>query len=239
MPCLCQVLISPLFFDSRYFNHHGHTGLSLYRRRPTTEHGHRGFRLSSLGILLSTSAYDKPRPWTHLDALKKLASTIYDEIDMRSNSQSDLLSGDGDSVIRNAEEEVWEPARAFFEERKAKRKGKKETRRVKERRWAGWDAEFSDVRYSYISCRRQPVHACSPRSILHSSCSHRQPHTTQRSILPTFSASLVPRLSRFTNMCSDVVEFSSTRSLRWRRHAYFAKWRLICALMINWIGRQR
>lgn len=65
---------------------------------------------------------------------------------MRSNPEGDLLSGDGDSVIRNAEDEVWEPARAFFEERKAKRKGKKETRSVRERRWAGWDSEFSDVR---------------------------------------------------------------------------------------------
>lgn len=87
---------------------------------------------------------------------------------MRSNSEGDLLSGDGDSVIRNAEEEVWEPARAFFEERKAKRKGKKETRRVRERKWAGWDAEFSDVRYCYpcISCQLL-MPACSSIRVHH------------------------------------------------------------------------
>ena len=67
----------------------------MFRRRQTTELGHRGFRLSSMGILLAKS--QRPQPWRHVEALKDTLDTIY------TNAE---LSGDGlqpsgeDSLIR-------------------------------------------------------------------------------------------------------------------------------------------
>lgn len=58
-----------------YFTKDSHPGVCVFRRRRTTEHGQRGFRLSSLGILLVNSI--RPRPRRHVDALKTLVDTIY------------------------------------------------------------------------------------------------------------------------------------------------------------------
>ncbi|KAF7361070.1 hypothetical protein MSAN_01137900 [Mycena sanguinolenta] len=91
--------------DVVYFNKDGQQGVCVFRRRKTIDHGHRGFRLSSLGILLAKSA--RPRPWRHTAALKELTTLIYS----RFESSALLVPLDSD----------WEPARAFFEERKVTR----------------------------------------------------------------------------------------------------------------------
>ncbi|KAH9024647.1 hypothetical protein EDB83DRAFT_2527077 [Lactarius deliciosus] len=85
-----------------------HEGLPAGRMRlywrQTSEQGQRGFHLSSLGILLVCSLH--PRPWRqwHVPALKALVR------DLRPDS-----AAQGDSS-----QDVWEPARRFFELRKAR-----------------------------------------------------------------------------------------------------------------------
>ncbi|KZP12168.1 hypothetical protein FIBSPDRAFT_961595 [Athelia psychrophila] len=88
--------------DVVYFTKDGQHGVCIFLRRKTTEEGHRGYRLSSLGILLAKSA--RPRAWRHVAALKELIQTIYDGAATR--DALELLEGD------------WEPAKAFFEDRK-------------------------------------------------------------------------------------------------------------------------
>ncbi|KAF7983593.1 hypothetical protein HWV62_20489 [Athelia sp. TMB] len=88
--------------DVVYFTKDGQHGVCIFRRRKTAEEGHRGFRLSSLGILLAKSI--RPRAWRHVQALKELQQTIYDAAAERDGLE--LLDGD------------WEPAKAFFEERR-------------------------------------------------------------------------------------------------------------------------
>lgn len=92
--------------DVVYFTKDGQHGVCIFRRRRTTEEGHRGFRLTSLGILLANS--HRPRPWRHVAALKGLADTLYARADRLSESL-ELLDED------------WEPARSFFEDRKVRR----------------------------------------------------------------------------------------------------------------------
>ncbi|KIJ19396.1 hypothetical protein PAXINDRAFT_166590 [Paxillus involutus ATCC 200175] len=91
--------------DVVYFTKDTHSGVGVFRRRRTTEQGQRGFRLSSLGILLAKST--RARPWRHVDALKILVDTIY-------------LSLESRGVLEPVEDD-WEPARAFFEERMVRR----------------------------------------------------------------------------------------------------------------------
>ncbi|KAJ7186505.1 hypothetical protein C8R46DRAFT_980782 [Mycena filopes] len=91
--------------DVVYFTKEGQHGVCVFRRRKTVDHGHRGFRLSSLGILLAKSA--RPRPWKHTTALKELTTLIYS----RFESSASLVPIESD----------WDPARAFFNERKATR----------------------------------------------------------------------------------------------------------------------
>lgn len=112
---------------NRYFTNHGHHGVCIFRRRKTTEEGHRGFRLSSLGILLAKSA--RPRPWRHVPALKALINTIYDSVA-------------GRGVLEPTESD-WEPARVFFDERKMVNGdigGAGD--------WNGWSQELEGVRNS-------------------------------------------------------------------------------------------
>uniref|UniRef100_D8Q6V7 Protein LCHN n=1 Tax=Schizophyllum commune (strain H4-8 / FGSC 9210) TaxID=578458 RepID=D8Q6V7_SCHCM len=109
--------------DVVYFTKDGHHGVCAFRRRRTTEHGHRGFRLSSVGILLAKSR--RPRPWMHTSALKDLTTMIY----ARLEASGVLEPADGD----------WEAARTFFE-----------ARRVREPTlggagdWNGWVADLED-----------------------------------------------------------------------------------------------
>ncbi|KAF8635765.1 hypothetical protein AX17_003864 [Amanita inopinata Kibby_2008] len=92
--------------DVVYFTKDGQHGVCIFKRRRTTEEGHRGFRLTSLGILLAKSR--RPRPWRHAAALKELADTLYARFDS--------------TVALPATVEVdWEPAQMFFEERQVRR----------------------------------------------------------------------------------------------------------------------
>ena len=77
-------------------------GVCIFSRRPTSDHGQRGFRLSSLGVLLARSI--RPRPWRHVPALKALVRELH----------STHASQDGSSL------DAWAPARRFFELRKAR-----------------------------------------------------------------------------------------------------------------------
>ncbi|KAJ7075267.1 hypothetical protein B0H15DRAFT_867468 [Mycena belliarum] len=91
--------------DVVYFMKDGQRGVCVFRRRKTVDKGHRGFRLSSLGILLAKSA--RPRPWKHTAALKELTTLIYSQFE----SSASLVPVESD----------WEPARAFFNERRVVR----------------------------------------------------------------------------------------------------------------------
>lgn len=108
---------------SRYFTKDDHHGVCIFRRRKTTEHGHRGFRLSSLGILLAKSP--RPRPWRHVPALKTLIQNIYDNIEGR--GMLEMIDND------------LEPARVFFETHKTRLPiGEAED-------WNGWSQELDGV----------------------------------------------------------------------------------------------
>ena len=114
-----------LIYLLRYFTKDGQHGVCVFRRRKTTEQGHRGFRLSSLGILLAKS--QRPRPWRHVQALKDLTTIIYSRLE--------------ESGILDPTDSDWEPARAFFEERKLRRAdlgGAGD--------WNGWSDELDGVR---------------------------------------------------------------------------------------------
>ncbi|CAK5269708.1 unnamed protein product [Mycena citricolor] len=90
--------------DVVYFNKDDQHGVCVFKRRKTVDHGHRGFRLSSLGILVGKSS--RPRPWRHTVALKELINNLYSRFE---------------SLERDPTEADWEPARIFFEARKASR----------------------------------------------------------------------------------------------------------------------
>ncbi|KAK0201194.1 hypothetical protein DFS33DRAFT_1375835 [Desarmillaria ectypa] len=107
--------------DVIYFTKDERHGVCVFRRRKTTEQGHRGFRLSSLGILLAKST--RPKPWRHLSALKDLVATIYTRLEM--------------SEILEPSDDDWEPARIFFEERKVRQDDLGGAGR-----WNGWSFEF-------------------------------------------------------------------------------------------------
>ena len=125
----CECALSRLSLTSnrlgRYFTKDGQHGVCIFRRRKTAEEGHRGFRLSSLGILLAQST--RPRAWRHVQALKELQQTIYDAAAERDGLE--LLEGD------------WGPAKAFFEERRVlpgNAGGAGD--------WNGWSQELDGVR---------------------------------------------------------------------------------------------
>ncbi|KAG2148869.1 hypothetical protein DEU56DRAFT_782570 [Suillus clintonianus] len=109
--------------DVVYFTKDTHSGVCVFRRRRTAEQGHRGFRLTSLGILLAKSA--RPRPWRHVAALRALADSLYLSLETRG--------------ILEPSDSDWEPARVFFEERKVRRadlSGAGE--------WHGWSHELDN-----------------------------------------------------------------------------------------------
>lgn len=97
--CVCSQI------SHRYFTKDGQHGVCIFQRRKTAEKGHRGFRLSSLGILLARSR--RPRPWRHVPALKELTRSIYAKIE--STPQLQPTGRD------------WDPAQAFFAARKITR----------------------------------------------------------------------------------------------------------------------
>lgn len=154
---------------NRYFTNHGHHGVCIFRRRKTTEEGHRGFRLSSLGILLAKSA--RPRPWRHVPALKALINTIYDSVA-------------GRGVLEPTESD-WEPARVFFDERKMVNGdigGAGD--------WNGWSQELEGVRKSdYLFAKVLTIFISPRQTLLNQTrhyifriCSEYSVHQSSRSI---------------------------------------------------------
>jgi hypothetical protein len=124
---MCPAPVSQLYLSvfNRCFTKDTHSGVCVFRRRRTAEQGHRGFRLTSLGVLLAKST--RPRPWRHVAALRALADSIYLSLETRG--------------ILEPSESDWEPARVFFEERKVRRadlSGAGE--------WYGWSHELDNVR---------------------------------------------------------------------------------------------
>ncbi len=119
LPCVCLLSRPP----RSYFTKDDHHGVCVFRRRRTSEDGHRGFRLSSLGILLAKSP--RARPWRHVAALKELVNDIYTSMEDRDTLEP--LESD------------WEPARMFFEERKVRDDSSSGT-------WEGWGPELQGSR---------------------------------------------------------------------------------------------
>ena len=107
-----------------YFTKDNQQGVCVFRRRKTTARGHRGFRLSSLGILLAKAR--RPRAWRHVKALKELTDRIYSQFE--------------DTEVLEPRDGDWEPARIFFEERKLKRADLGSAGD-----WAGWSEELDGV----------------------------------------------------------------------------------------------
>ncbi|KAJ3753991.1 hypothetical protein EV360DRAFT_87263 [Lentinula raphanica] len=90
--------------DTVYFSKDGHQGVCAFRRVKSTEAGHRGFRLSSLGVVLAKST--RPKPWRHVAALKNLIVMLYARMEV-----SDTLQ---------PSETDYQPSRTYFEEHKVK-----------------------------------------------------------------------------------------------------------------------
>ncbi|KAF9265039.1 hypothetical protein L218DRAFT_899300 [Marasmius fiardii PR-910] len=109
--------------DVVYFSKDGHQGICAYRRVKTAEQGQRGFRLSSLGILVAKSA--RPKPWCHVSALKDLISMLY--------SRSDSPAALSPSKID------WEPSQRYFETHKYRGD---ELGGGVETSWKGWSYEL-------------------------------------------------------------------------------------------------
>ncbi|KAH8113091.1 hypothetical protein DFH11DRAFT_361122 [Phellopilus nigrolimitatus] len=127
--------------DIVYFSHGAHTGLAVFRRRPTRARAHRGFRLSSLAVLLRPAP--RPRPWLHAAPLRALADSIYAAADAK---EEDLLglstsaSGSGSASEGELTETDFAPARAWFERRRAEEHAATQS-------WSGWSDEL-DGTYS-------------------------------------------------------------------------------------------
>ncbi|TDL23422.1 hypothetical protein BD410DRAFT_820784 [Rickenella mellea] len=133
--------------DTLYFSHQDYTGLALFRRRPTQSHGHRGFRLSSIGILLAKSA--RPRPWAHLASLRLVADAVYKSAETRAERAESLVDleatdaeTDGGGTAQGDEliEKDWEPARVWFEDRRVCPDAPKDGEV-----WNGWSDELDGV----------------------------------------------------------------------------------------------
>ncbi|KAF7797002.1 hypothetical protein EIP86_008194 [Pleurotus ostreatoroseus] len=110
--------------DVVYFTKGPHHGVCVFRRRHTAAHGHRGVRLSSLGVLLARA--ERPRPWRHVPALKALARAIYAALEAR--------EGEGEPTPAD-----WAPASSFFRERRARAADRCA---AGEGTWAGWAREL-------------------------------------------------------------------------------------------------
>lgn len=121
--------------DTVYFTKDTHPGVSVFRRRRTSEHGQRGFRLSALGVLLARSS--RPRPWLHVDALNALIDQIYAAVEERGRGMSDQKQG---FILEPSEDAGdWEPAHAFFEERMVRRADLRGAGQ-----WRGWSYELDN-----------------------------------------------------------------------------------------------
>lgn len=115
--------VVPIPFSS-YFSKGDHQGVSIFRRRETSEHGHRGFRLSSLGVLLAKSS--RPRPWRHVSSLKSLIRSMYSRFK--------------EEGIYDPGEFDWSSAEGFFEQRKYPQADSPDSST-----WRGWSDELDSV----------------------------------------------------------------------------------------------
>jgi hypothetical protein len=116
--------------DVVYFSKGAHRGVCVFRRRRTPEDGHRGFRLSSLGVLLAPSA--RQRPWRHVRALQALVGEIYDALEHR-------------GVLQPTDTD-WDPARVWFDARKVRRPDL-----AGAGDWLSWPAELDEVCASHTA----------------------------------------------------------------------------------------
>ncbi|EJD00524.1 uncharacterized protein FOMMEDRAFT_169942 [Fomitiporia mediterranea MF3/22] len=144
--------------DVIYFSHGSHTGLAVFRRRPTKAEGQRGFRLASLGILLGEG--ERPRPWVYVRELRELADRVYEGAERRERERegdADLLGlGDGSGGSRTAPgdltEEDFRPAKEWFEARKviptaATAEKQQDTSKPTDV-WSGWSDELDGTHAS-------------------------------------------------------------------------------------------
>lgn len=109
---------------SSYLSKGDHQGVSIFRRRESSEQGHRGFRLSSLGVLLAKSS--RPRPWLHVPSLKSLVHSMYSRFK--------------EEDIYDPKEFDWSLAESFFEQRKFP-----QTDSSNLDAWRGWSDELDSV----------------------------------------------------------------------------------------------
>lgn len=127
--------------DVVHFTKNSHRGVCVFTRRQTSEQGQRGFRLSSFGILLVRSV--RPRPWRHIAALKALAHEIYASLDQQARGS-----------VREPQEDDWEPARQFFEERRAQH-----TDLGDAGEWRRWSEELDDENEGRSDVMDTSIHA--------------------------------------------------------------------------------
>jgi hypothetical protein len=171
-----------LILLSSYFTTDGHQGVSIFRRRETSEEGHRGFRLSSLGVLLAKSS--RPRPWRHVPSLKSLFRSMYSR-----------FQGEG---IYDPGQFDWSSAESFFEQRKDSQIDSPGSGT-----WRGWSDELDLVSANtvFFSTEHVMYTGLTPRSSLI------QISTIPPPTYPTFFVFLDSRPSRCTNTFSVAGEF--------------------------------
>jgi len=179
-PLRAQFVIS---FPSSYFTKGDHQGVSIFHRRETAEEGHRGFRLSSLGVLLAKSS--RPRPWQHVPSLKSLIRSMYSRFK--------------EEGIYDPEQFDWSTAESFFEQRKDS-----QTDSSDPGAWRGWSDELDSVSVGitllfFLSDVLYIVDLKFRPSLI-------QNFTTPLLIYPTFFASSDCRPLRCTNMSSAAGE---------------------------------
>ena len=126
-PSSARHLIPKLF--SSYFTKGDHQGVSIFHRRETSEEGHRGFRLSSLGVLLANLS--RPRPWRHVPSLKALVRSLYSQFQ--------------EEGIYDPGQFDWSPAESYFEQRRDSQADSSDPGV-----WRGWSDELYSVSASAI-----------------------------------------------------------------------------------------
>lgn len=168
---------------SSYFSKGDHQGVSIFRRRGTSEQGHRGFRLSSLGILLAKSS--RPRPWRHVPSLKSLIRSMYSRFK--------------EEGIYDPGEFDWSSAESFFEQRKYPQSGSSDLGA-----WRGWSDELDSVSADVASSLFLPYILCMTDLKLRPSLIRIS--TTPPHIYPTSSASSDFQPLRYTNTSSAAGE---------------------------------
>ncbi|KAF6747535.1 hypothetical protein DFP72DRAFT_1016174 [Ephemerocybe angulata] len=115
--------------------------IALFRRRRTTHPLYRGFLLGSLGVLVAGPGEYGPRArsWRHLPALREVAERCYS----RPGSEPSLTEGKLVDLGAPEGGDWFEPAREYFESRKARALGTQES-------WTNWKDEIYDEVRSWM-----------------------------------------------------------------------------------------